>query len=157
MSNIRYIETLTQLIDINTSFADTQHVTSVDRVIRAVDVENTTNATDYTSPDSESRDDDLSINPNRRFFKLTLQDAIGSICYGFEFESLKFLHANNSLYPVPLGSKLIVKEGLTTVTFDCLQLTNLNTEYLGGEIDRMNFQLYERELSRLKKEINYKG
>ncbi|VEU22061.1 DEKNAAC103056 [Brettanomyces naardenensis] len=150
LSTVRYIDTLTELIDVNSSFADMQRTrTKSKRVVRSVNVDNE----DGEDHLDDTADNDTSIAAGNRLFRLTLQDYHGNLCYGFEQEPLLFLRANNGLYPIPLGSKLIVKGGLTNVIFNCIQLTNLNTEYLGGEIDRMNFGLFERELGKMKKEI----
>lgn len=154
VSTIELIDTLTELIDVNASFTDMQRSRLKERhVIRSVNVSQDDNSSEQINKDTGYGC--VHGNLNRRVFKLTLQDSNGNLCYGFETEPLKFLRTNEGLYPVALGSKLIVKGGLTTTLFNCIQLTNINTQFLGGDIPRMNYKLFEKELKRLKDEIGY--
>ena len=151
VSIIHYIDRLTELTDVNSSFADKQRKgnTGAAKVVRAVDVEREDEDEDALEDESRSK------NFDRRLFKLTLQDAFGNLCYAMETEPLQFIRRSGQLYPVPLGSKLLVKGGLASSLFGCIQLSTRNTKYLGGELDYMNYKLFERELARLKKEVRY--
>lgn len=150
VSIINYIDRLTELTDLNSSFADRQRKnTSASKVVRAVDV-------GKEDEDEDALEDESRLKKfDHRLFKLTLQDAFGNLCFGMETEPLQFLRRSGQLYPVPLGSKLLVQGGLTSSLFGCIQLSARNTKYLGGELDYMNYELFERELVRLKKEIHY--
>ncbi|ODQ82302.1 hypothetical protein BABINDRAFT_5295 [Babjeviella inositovora NRRL Y-12698] len=95
-----------------------------------------------------------SSNNRTRTFKLTLQDTLGALCYGFEMEKLAFLAGQTmgSDFPITLGAKLVVKSG-TLMVKGVLFLTNASVEFLGGEIPALNVDLAKRQIERLKQEI----
>lgn len=137
-SDIVYIEELRGLVDINSSLVDRQRtkLPSNTRIVNSVNVDENEN---------EEKADGESYAVGKRLFKLTLQDSFGNLCYGFEIEDLNFLRRNGDLYPIKLGSKIIVKNG-TNVCLNTMMLKNENVEFVGGEIISLNINLFERML-----------
>ncbi|KAG7842755.1 hypothetical protein KL941_004785 [Ogataea angusta] len=145
-SAVSYIESLAELIDANEGFYDrqTRSRPRKQRVIRSANVDG----------DAHEHWPTQTATPT---YRLTLQDAHGNLCYAHEIEPLPFLRSSPDLYPVRLGSKLLVQKGATVVFGSALQLTPSTCRFLGGELPHMNHDLYRRELQNFKREINYTG
>ncbi|GME99330.1 unnamed protein product [Ambrosiozyma monospora] len=169
-SGIQYIELLMELLDSNDGFADRQRGAGGQgtRGGRANGRANGggTRQRVITSVDVNDDGDGQGVNQQtngffvggRRNFKLTLQDAFGNLCYAFEREELNFLRngeTGGQLYPVKMGSKLLVRSGAELV-YNSFWLRNTDVVFLGGEVEKMNYRLYERELQRIKDSIGYR-
>ncbi|KAH3666759.1 hypothetical protein OGAPHI_003208 [Ogataea philodendri] len=143
-SNIAYIERLVELIDANEGFYDRQNRSKPTRqkVIRSADVNG--DAHEHLPPPVYSS-----------MYRLTLQDAHGNLCYAYEIEPLPFLRATADLYPIKLGSKLLVYKGTTVMLNATLHLGANTCRFLGGELPHMNYKLYQRELEKFKHQIDY--
>lgn len=138
-SDIMYIEELNGLVDINNSLVDRQRMKLPNtNIVNSVDIE--------AVEGENSADPGAS---GKKLFKLTLQDSFGNLCYGFEVEELNFLRRNGDLYPIKLGSKVIIKKG-TKVCLNTIMLKNENVEFVGGEIPKLNERLFERMLVKFK-------
>jgi hypothetical protein len=131
--------------DIESVGADRQRYAG-QRVVRAVDVEG-----DGQNQPQEQQTDTGNAN---NWFKLTLQDTRGQLCYAVECEKLPFLTAKNlkSGFPIQLGSKVLVKEGCP-VEEGVLLLNKDCVEFLGGIVPEWNIALAERHVEFLKDQI----
>ncbi|ODV86811.1 hypothetical protein CANARDRAFT_6379 [[Candida] arabinofermentans NRRL YB-2248] len=152
-SGVSYIESLTELIDANEGFYDRQKKSGNgkqnNKLIRSANV----------GDDDEGHEAsyDAVVEVGKRLYRFTLQDSLGNLCYAYEIEPLHFLRLNSDLYPIKLGSKLMIKKGTTILFKSCFQLTAKSCQFFGGEIKKLNYNLYQRELEKWKKELNYTG
>ncbi|OBA14022.1 uncharacterized protein OGAPODRAFT_10659 [Ogataea polymorpha] len=103
-SAISYIESLVELIDANEGFYDRQTKSRPrkQKVIRSANVDG----------DAQEHWPTQAASPT---YRLTLQDAHGNFCYAHEIEPLPFLRSSPDLYPVRLGSKLLVQKDTTVM------------------------------------------
>lgn len=144
-SNIVYLDELTGLVDINSSLVDRQRMKfpANSSIVNSVNID-----------DGDTGNDLADFNvAGKKLFKLTLQDSFGNLCFGFEVEDLNFLRRNGDLYPIKLGSKIIVKMG-TNVCLNTIMLKNENVEFIGGEIPSLNVNLFERMLKMFKNNLS---
>ncbi|GMM28392.1 Rmi1 protein [Martiniozyma asiatica (nom. inval.)] len=142
-STLSYIELLRGLVDRNEGLVDRQRglgsansLRKNDTVINSVDLD-------------ENNQDEVK---GSKMFKLTLQDAYGNLCYAIEIEPLHFLRKSSDLYPVKLGSKVLIHKGCQ-VCLNTIILRNTDIRFVGGEIEKWNYKLAERMLLKFKDEL----